>query len=96
MWPFSNKHNEILTGVQYLIDITSDLKKQGKQIMALGQEILDAVTAENTVVDSFLALVQGLIDNNTIPPDVGVKILSAINAEKDKVDTAIVTNTPAE
>lgn len=64
------------------------------QIMALGQDILNAVTEENTAVDSFIALVQGLIDNNTIPADVGAKILSAVSSEKDKVNAAIVANTP--
>lgn len=61
--------------------------------MGLGQDILQAVQDESAVVDSFLALIQGLIDNNTIPPDVGVAILSAINAEKDKVNAAILANT---
>lgn len=62
--------------------------------MALSQDILDAVAAETTVIDSFIALVQGMIDNNTIPPDAGAAILSAIAANKAKVEAAIVANTP--
>lgn len=61
--------------------------------MALGEEILAAVEAETSSVDSFIALVQGLINDNTIPADVGVAILEKINSEKAKVDAAIVANT---
>jgi len=63
--------------------------------MAIGKDILDAVTAETQVVDSFLTLVQGLIDNNTVSPADGAAILAAINSEKDKVAAAIAANTPA-
>lgn len=63
--------------------------------MSLGQDILDAVTAENTIIDSFIALVQGMIDNNTIPSEQGAAILAAITGEKEKVAAAIVANTPA-
>jgi hypothetical protein len=91
---YSKKLDEILTEVRNLTHKVSNLEAQGKKIMALGQQILDALGAVNTTVDSFLALVQGLIDNNTIPPDVGANIISAITAEKAKVDAAIVANTP--
>lgn len=62
--------------------------------MALGQDILNAVTAEDTKVDSFIALVQGLIDNGTIPPAVGTAILGKIKGSEDKLDAAIAANTP--
>ena len=71
------------------------LEKQGDRFMALGQDILDAVTAETTSVDSVLALLQGLIDDETITPDQGAKIIAAINGEKTKVDAALAANTPA-
>jgi len=67
---------------------------QGVQEMALGQDILDAVTAETTVLDSFIALINGLIANNTIPAGIGAQILSNIAANKAKLDEAIVANTP--
>lgn len=63
--------------------------------MALGQDILDAVAAEKTSVDSFIALVKQLIANNTIPADVGANILKAISGNKQELDDAIVANTPA-
>ena len=72
--------------------LKSVLNKESR-IMAIGQDILDAVTAETTSVDSFIALIQGLIDNNTIPAAVGAQILSNINANKAKIDAAIAANT---
>lgn len=63
-------------------------------IMALGQDILDAVKAETTSVDSVIALINGLVANSTISPAVGASILSEINASKAKLDAAIAANTP--
>src|SRR5438128_2674938 len=63
-------------------------------LMALGQDILDAVTAETTAVDSFIALVQGLVANNTIDSVTGQKIMDAVNSNKAKLDAAITANTP--
>lgn len=65
------------------------------RIMALGQEILDAVTAETSVLDSFLALIQGLIANGTVTPEQGQAILAAIAENKAKIEKAITDNTPA-
>jgi len=67
---------------------------QGESLMALSEDILAAVAEETTVIDSFIALVQGLIDNNTIPTATGQAILSAIQANKAKVEAAILANTP--
>ncbi len=69
------------------------LQGQGK-IMALGQDILDAVTAENTLIDSFLTLVQGLVANNTIDQPTADAIKAAIQAESAKVQAALTANTP--
>jgi hypothetical protein len=62
-------------------------------IMALGQDILDAVTAEDTKVDSFIALVTALIADSTIPADVGAAILAKVKGSEDKLDAAITANT---
>lgn len=81
---------------QLLEDIIKEVKylrKQGDRGMAIGKDILDAVTNESTVVDSFLTLAQGLIDNNTVSPAEGAAIIAAINAERDKVQAAILANT---
>jgi hypothetical protein len=70
-----------------------NLHIQGDKIMAIAQQILDAVTAETTKLDSFLALIQGLINDNTIPAEVGVQILEAINSNRVKLEEAIEANT---
>lgn len=71
-----------------------EVQNRENRIMALAQDILDAVTAENTVIDSFITLIEGLIANNTIPAEAGEAILKAIGDEKAKVEAAIVANTP--
>ncbi len=67
---------------------------QERDIMALGQDILDAVRSETTSVDSVIALINGLVANQTVTPEVGAAILSEINASKAKLDAAIAANTP--
>jgi hypothetical protein len=67
---------------------------QERANMALGQDILDAVRAETTSVDSVIALINGLVANQTVTPEVGAAILSEINASKAKLDAAIAANTP--
>lgn len=69
------------------------LKKEDK-LMAFGQDILDAVTAETTAVDSFIALVDGLVKNNTISPAMAAQIVGAVNADRAKLEAAILANTP--
>lgn len=88
------KLNMILRSLRELRWALYILNLRARVEMSLSQDILDAVSAETTAVDSFMVLVQGLIDNNTIPAAVGAEILSAINAEKTKVDAAILKNTP--
>ena len=63
--------------------------------MALGQDILDAVAAETTVLDSFLTLIDGLVKNNTVSQAVADQIKGAIKANQTKIEAAIVANTPA-
>ena len=86
------------SGIELKLDQAIELLKQisskEDQHMALGQEILDAVTAENTLIDSFIALVQGLVANNTIDQPTADAIKAAISAEAAKVQAAIVANTP--
>lgn len=78
---------------------------QGKedQIMATLQEVLDNVAAETTVIDSVLALITGLqqqladiLSGVNLPPAVQEKVdavFAAVDANKAKLSTAIVTNT---
>ena len=75
-----------------------------EQIMALSSEVLAAVQAESTQVDSFIALFQGLqaqlataLSGITVPPAVQADIdaiFALTNAEAAKIATASTT-TPA-
>ena len=63
------------------------------QQMALGQDILDKVTAQTTLIGSVKALVQGLIDNHTIPAEQGAAILAALSGNQTElaaVETALL------
>lgn len=68
---------------------------QNGKVMALGQDILDAVTAEDTKVDSVIALLNGLVADGTITSDVKAAILAKVKGSEDKLDAAIGANTPA-
>lgn len=75
-----------------------------EKIMATLDETLAAVTAEDTKVDSIIALVDGLkkqladaLAGVTLPPDTQAKvdaIFAQANASAGKIDTAITANTP--
>jgi hypothetical protein len=65
-----------------------------QQIMALGQDILDKVTVVETKVGSFIALIEALIADNTIPADIGAAILAKVAGTEAALDAAIAANTP--
>ena len=71
-----------------------DLAKREDELMVLGQDILDMVTAEDTKVDSVIALLQGLVDAGTIPQSVLDAIKAKVQGSEDKLDKAIAANTP--
>ena len=63
------------------------------QEMALGEDILAKVTEADTKVDSVIALLNGLVAEGTIPPDVRDAIMAKIQGTEDKLDAAIAANT---
>jgi Mg/Co/Ni transporter MgtE len=75
-----------------------------EKIMATLDETLAAVTAEDTKVDSIIALVDGLkkqladaLAGTTLPPETQAKvdaIFQQATASAGKIDTAITANTP--
>jgi Mg2+/Co2+ transporter CorC len=81
--------------IQYLQIRIQQLQNQGVQQMSLSKQILDAITDESTIIDSFIALIQGMKKDETISAEAAQAILGAIAAEKTKVQDAIVANTPA-
>jgi hypothetical protein len=97
-WPKSQKGHPMVDKNTVLLRTILTLQvatlRKGFKLMALGQDILDAVTAETSVIDSFIALVEGLIANGTVSAEQGVAILKAIGDEKAKVEAAILAHTP--
>lgn len=61
--------------------------------MGKAQDIIDAVTAETTAVDSVIAYIRGLVANNTITDAQAADILAHINANRDALNGAITANT---
>ena len=70
------------------------IQKEGI-LMGAADDILAAVTAETTVVNSVVAYIQGLQTSGVISPDAATNILNHIKANSDALSAAIVTNTPA-
>ena len=75
-----------------LLNVSQTLQQEGN-FMALGQNILDAVSAEATVIDSIIVLIKSLA-GNTIPQAQADAIVAAISANKAKLEQAILDNTP--
>lgn len=79
--------------------------KNQETMMATLDETLAAVTAEDTKVDSIIALVAGLkqqladaLSGTTLPPATQAKvdqIFAQATASAGKIDTAISANTPS-
>ncbi len=92
-----NRLDQILT-------IVKQIQTNTEKIMASLDETLAAVTAEDTKVDSIIALLAGLkaqladvLSGTVIPPAVQTKIdamFATATAGAAKIDTAITANTP--
>lgn len=72
------------------------LERQEAKLMALSDDILAEATRGTTVGDSVLALVQKLIDASGGDPVKLQAALDAMKAENDKVEAAVLANTPQE
>jgi hypothetical protein len=77
-----------------LTNLETLLTKQGAEQMSLEQDVLDAVTAETTAVDGMLAIVQSYAAKGVISESAAKQIISDLKANSDKVNAAIVANTP--
>ena len=60
--------------------------------MSVGDDILAAVTAESTAVDSVIAFITGLRNQGTIDSTTAQAILDHISSDKAKLETAITAN----
>lgn len=80
--------------LEHIESLLATLVQKETQSMALGQDILDKVTEVETKVGSFIALIEALIADSTIPAEVGVAILNKLQGTEAELDAAIAANTP--
>lgn len=78
------------------------LQEMERRIMATMKELQDAVAAEDTVIDSVLELVKGLVQkiadlNISNPADAAARdaLVTDIKARTDAMAAAVVSGTPA-
>ena len=81
--------------LDHVVSLLHTLIRKENHAMAIGQEILDAVTAltgsVNTLqadVDSIISTVEALIVAGTISPEVGAHIIGSVASNKAAVDDA--------
>ena len=63
------------------------------QSMSLGQEILDKVTAQTTLVESVKALVEGFVQSGTISPEQRDAIFASLAGNTAGLEAAIAAGT---
>lgn len=77
------------------IDATlATITTKENSIMAVGDDILAKVTEEGNAVDSIIALLNGLVQDNVIPQSTVDAIKAAIQGQEDKLNAAITANSP--
>lgn len=81
------KLDRLLAGVRRV-------ERQEAHSMAIGQDILDAVTAQTTLIDSLVALIDGWIAAGNLTPEQGEAILAQIADGKAAIEAAILAHTP--
>ena len=83
----------LLTRIERKLDLIAatgrKLIHKEDRTMALGQQILDKVTAQTTLVASVKALVEGLVAQETIPADVAAQILATLDGNTAELEAAI-------
>jgi hypothetical protein len=85
------KLDAIMRQLKFVTTLTRADLAQGEISMAIGQDILDAVAAETTAVDSVIEYIKGLVANNVITSAEGQKILTNLADNRTKLETAITT-----
>jgi len=91
---YNHSDPQILALMKIMNEKLTGIINEGTKQMALGQDILDAVTAEGTAVDSIIALLNGLVANNTIDQATATAIMAEISNDKAKLEAAITAHTP--
>ncbi len=90
---------------RYDVSLVNKVLKGQEKIMATLQQVLDAVTAEKTAIDSLAALTAGLkqqladaLSGVTLPAEVQAKVdavFAGVESNKQEVLDALAANTPA-
>ncbi len=89
---------QIRTNQRLTFRMLLELQTQGRKIMATLADVQAAVTAEDTVIDSAVALIQGLAAQVAAlqPNQAAIDALAAdIKAKSDSLAAAVAANTPA-
>jgi hypothetical protein len=95
---FHNGDDELKAKLDQILAIVQAVQTQGKQIMATLADVQAAVTAEDTVVDSAVVLIQGLAAQVAAlqPNQAAIDALAAdIKGKSDALAAAVAANTPA-
>jgi ferritin len=83
------------TETNRLLNLILSRQKTGQEkLMAVLQDLVDEVTAETTVKDSVLALIDRLVANQSNPAALDA-LLTSMKANKDAIAAAVTANTPA-
>ena len=59
------------------------------QQMALGQDILDKIAAQKTIIDGVVAYIQSLVGANVIPADVAAAILQHMDENSSELNAVL-------
>jgi hypothetical protein len=65
------------------------IKQKEIQQMALGQDILDKITAQTTLIAGIRTLIQGLVASGTITPEVAAAITAKLGENSSQLEAAL-------
>ncbi len=99
MWFRTPKLDAILRNQAEILRLLNILVTQEQKLMATLNDVQNAVTAEDTVIDSAITLIQGLADQikNLQPKQAAIDKLAAdVSAKSQALAAAVAANTPAQ
>ena len=76
----------------YNVCISNDIIKKEKEIMSIGQDVLDHITAQGTTIASIKALLDAWVADGSITPEQRAAINAAFAANDSKlaeIETAL-------
>jgi hypothetical protein len=93
--------HQILLRLDEILSMLRKDKQREEQLMATLQDVQDSVTANGSVVDSAVALLEGLAQQladalASNDPNAVQAVVDQINAQKQELADAVAANTPAQ